>query len=109
MTITLLFALYISIYLVMSYTTIYRFTFPITMYLRIVFAFVLMLFAGTILIGVTTTSWWIVVLVLALIINIEILAFKHKIHDNKAVKILNIFTALLSLMVVVTTAFVFHL
>lgn len=106
---TLLLTLYLLIYLVVSYMTIYRFNLSITRILRMVFGIAILFFASSILMGVTPNSWWVLTLVLALVINIEITAFKFKRHDIKGLQILNTFTVMLTLLIIILTFYIYGL
>jgi len=52
----------------------------------------LIVFLGSIVIGFATQIWWILAVLVCLVINIEITAFKYRIKDKKAVKLLNYMT-----------------
>ncbi|KAA1039668.1 hypothetical protein ERX35_006225 [Macrococcus equipercicus] len=95
-----LLTLYLLIYLLVSYLSIYQYSIPLTRILRIILSIGLLLFSFSLLVGITATSWWVFLLVLALVINIEITAFKHRINDQKGVLILHIFTLMLTVLII---------
>ncbi|UTH13998.1 membrane stabilizing protein MspA [Macrococcus equipercicus] len=95
-----LLTLYLLIYLLVSYLSIYQYSIRLTRILRIILSIGLLLFSFSLLVGITATSWWVFLLVLALVINIEITAFKHRINDQKGVLILHIFTLMLTVLII---------
>lgn len=105
----LLLTLYLLIYLLVSYVSIYQYNIRMTRILRMVLGISLLLFAFSILLRVTPTSWWAILLVLALVINIEITSFKYKLHDDKGLLILNLFTLMLSVLIIVVSLFIYGL
>ncbi|TDM12832.1 membrane stabilizing protein MspA [Macrococcus lamae] len=102
-----LLTLYLLIYLVISYLSIYQYNVQITRILRMILGVGLLLFIFSILFNVTSTSWWAILLVLALVINIEITAFKHRIKDEKGVLILNLFTIMLTLLIIGVSFYIY--
>jgi hypothetical protein len=105
----LLLTLYLLIYLLVSYVSIYQYNVRMTRILRMILGISLLLFAFSILLGVTPTSWWAILLVLALVMNIEITSFKYKLHDDKGLLILNLFTLMLSVLIIVVSLFIYGL
>ncbi len=105
----LLLTLYLLIYLLVSYVSIYQYNIRMTRILRMILGISLLLFAFSILLRVTPTSWWAILLVLALVMNIEITSFKYKLHDDKGLLILNLFTLMLSVLIIVVSLFIYGL
>lgn len=105
----LLLTLYLLIYLLVSYVSIYQYNVRMTRILRMILGISLLLFAFSILLRVTPTSWWAILLVLALVMNIEITSFKYKLHDDKGLLILNLFTLMLSVLIIVVSLFIYGL
>lgn len=97
----LLLTLFIVIYLLIAFLSIYFYNIQLTNIARMIFGAALIVFAAGMLIG-QSGSLWVILLVAALVINIEITAFKFKLNDLKALQILHIFTAMLAAMVIVT-------
>ncbi|TDM14136.1 hypothetical protein [Macrococcus bovicus] len=97
----LLLTLFIVIYLLIAFLSIYFYNIQLTHIGRMIFGAALIVFAAGMLIG-QSGSLWVILLVAALVINIEITAFKFKLNDLKALQILHIFTAMLAVMVIVT-------
>lgn len=105
----LLLTLYLLIYLLVSYVSIYQYNIRMTRILRMILGISMLLFAFSILLRVTPTSWWAILLVLALVMNIEITSFKYKLHDDKGLLILNLFTLMLSVLIIVVSLFIYGL
>jgi len=98
----LLLTLFIVIYLLIAFLSIYFCNTKLTDVARMTFGAALIVFAASMLMG-HNGSLWVILLVAALVINIEITAFKFKINDLKALQILHIFTAMLSVMIIITS------
>ncbi|TDL98470.1 hypothetical protein ERX27_03280 [Macrococcus brunensis] len=98
----LLLTLFIVIYLLIAFLSIYFYNTKLTDIARMIFGAALIVFAASMLIG-HSGSLWVILLVAALVINIEITAFKFKISDLKALQILHIFTAMLAVMIIITS------
>lgn len=97
----LLLALFIVTYLLVSYLSIYLYNSKLTMVARVIFGLALILFAAAWLFG-ATHSLWVILLVICLVMNIEITAFKFKLNDIKGLQILHIFTVATAALIIVT-------
>ncbi|TDM02338.1 membrane stabilizing protein MspA [Macrococcus carouselicus] len=97
----LLLTLFIVTYLLVSYLSIYQLNMRPTQAARLIFGMALIIFASTWLSGLPG-SLWVILLVICLVINIEITAFKAKIHDMKGQQILHIFTVAMAAMIIAT-------
>ncbi|GGI01095.1 MULTISPECIES: membrane stabilizing protein MspA [Mammaliicoccus] len=88
----LILLLFTLIYLIISYLSIFQLHTMLTQALRFIMGLMLIVFLGSIVIGFATQIWWILAVLVCLVINIEITAFKYRIKDKKAVKLLNYMT-----------------
>ncbi|GGI40987.1 membrane stabilizing protein MspA [Mammaliicoccus stepanovicii] len=88
----LILLLFTLIYLVISYLSIYQLHTTLTQVLRFIMGLMLIVFLGSIIFGFATNIWWLVAVLVCLVINIEITAFKYRIHDKKGVTLLNYMT-----------------
>lgn len=101
----LLIALLTFMYLIISYTSIYNFKMNILNILRIILGLGYCFFIYTSVMHVPgNMKYWITLLAICLFMNIEISAFKNKFNDVKAKRILDIFSLVIALMVVVIAA-----
>ncbi|WP_414047539.1 membrane stabilizing protein MspA [Macrococcus equi] len=101
----LLTALFILMYLIISYTSIYHVQLRILNILRIVLGLGLCFFIYTAVMHVPgNMKYWITLLALCLLMNIEISAYKNKFKDAKAKLILDMFSIILALMIIVISA-----
>ncbi|WP_414050772.1 membrane stabilizing protein MspA [Macrococcus animalis] len=101
----LLIALFTIMYLIVSYTSIYNFKMNILNILRIILGLGFCFFVYTSVMHIPgNIKYWITLLALCLFMNIEISAFKNKFNDAKAKTILDIFSLIIALMVVVIAA-----
>ncbi|MGK9044526.1 membrane stabilizing protein MspA [Mammaliicoccus vitulinus] len=88
----LILLLFTLIYLIISYLSIFQLHTMLTQALRFIMGLMLIVFLGSIVIGFATQIWWLLAVLVCLVINIEITAFKYRIKDKKAVKLLNYMT-----------------
>ncbi|MCU7557024.1 membrane stabilizing protein MspA [Macrococcus capreoli] len=100
-----LIALFILMYLIISYTSIYHVKLPVLNVLRIILGLGLCFFIYTTVMHIPgNMKYWITLLALCLFMNIEITSYKNKFNDQKAKLILDIFSLIIALMIVVITA-----
>ncbi|GGB08095.1 hypothetical protein ERX37_06520 [Macrococcus hajekii] len=97
----LLLTLLIVTYLLIAYLSLYFFNTKLTQIARIIFGIALIIFSFTWLYGLSG-SLWVILIVICLVINIEITAFKFKINDSKALQILHIFTIAMAALIIIT-------
>ncbi len=100
-----LIALFTIMYLIVSYTSIYHFKMNILNILRIILGLGYCFFIYTSVMHIPENmKYWITLLAICLLMNIEIAAYKYKFNDSKAKRILDIFSLVIALMVIVITA-----
>lgn len=100
---SLLVILYLALYLIVSYLSIYRFNMKITQILRIIFGIGIFLFLTSAFMFLGFKGYLIISLVFFLIANVEITAFKHSRNDQKALLILNMFTVAITLLIIISS------
>lgn len=101
----LLITLFTLMYLIVSYTSIYHFKMNILSILRILLGLGYCFFIYTSVMHIPgNMKYWITLLAVCLLMNIEISAYKHTLNDPKAKRILDIFSLIIALMVIVITA-----
>ncbi|TDM45451.1 hypothetical protein ETI08_08750 [Macrococcoides goetzii] len=92
-------------YLIVSYTSIYHLKLNILNILRIILGLGYSFFIFTSVMHIPgNMKFWITLLAICLLLNIEIAAYKHKFNDSKAKRILDIFSLVIALMVIVIIA-----
>lgn len=99
-----LIALLITMYLIVSYTSIYTIKMRILDFLRIILGAVFVLFIFITLMHLGSIKYWITLLALSLFLNIEISNYKFKFNDKKAKLILDTFSVILAIMIIVLCA-----
>lgn len=101
----LLIALFTLMYLIISYTSIYKLHIPVLNILRIILGLGLCFFVFTSVMHIPgNIKYWITLLALCLLMNIEISAYKNKFNDQKAKLILDIFSIIIALMLIAIAA-----
>ncbi|MDU0267407.1 membrane stabilizing protein MspA [Mammaliicoccus sciuri] len=85
----LILLLFTIIYLIISYLSIYQLHTMLTQALRFIMGLMLIVFLGSIVFSFTMQTWWILAVLVCLVINVEITAFKYRIKDQKAIQLLN--------------------
>ncbi|MGX5791141.1 membrane stabilizing protein MspA [Staphylococcus equorum] len=83
------------LYLIVSYISIFKMPTIITRILRIIMALLLLFVVAITTLSFPAVNWWVFIILLLIIGNVEITAFKNGKKDPKAVQILNIITILL--------------
>ncbi|ANQ64914.1 membrane stabilizing protein MspA [Staphylococcus equorum] len=83
------------LYLIVSYISIFKMPTIITRILRIIMALLLLFVVAITTLSFPAVNWWVFIVLLLIIGNVEITAFKNGKKDSKAVQILNIITILL--------------
>ncbi|MCJ0955444.1 MULTISPECIES: membrane stabilizing protein MspA [Mammaliicoccus] len=85
----LILLLFTIIYLIISYLSIYQLHTMLTQALRFIMGLMLIVFLGSIVFSFAMQTWWILAVLVCLVINVEITAFKYRIKDQKAIQLLN--------------------
>lgn len=85
----LILLLFTIIYLIISYLSIYQLHTMLTQALRFIMGLMLIVFLGSIVFSFAMQAWWILAVLVCLVINVEITAFKYRIKDQKAIQLLN--------------------
>ena len=83
------------LYLIVSYISVFKMPTIITRILRIIMASLLLFVVAITTLSFPAVNWWVFIVLLLIIGNVEITAFKNGKKDSKAVQILNIITILL--------------
>ncbi|WP_056935821.1 membrane stabilizing protein MspA [Staphylococcus equorum] len=83
------------LYLIVSYISVFKMSTIITRILRIIMALLLLFVVAITTLSFPAVNWWVFIVLLLIIGNVEITAFKNGKKDSKAVQILNIITILL--------------
>lgn len=83
------------LYLIVSYISVFKMPTIITHILRIIMALLLLFVVAITTLSFPAVNWWVFIVLLLIIGNVEITAFKNGKKDSKAVQILNIITILL--------------
>ncbi|MEK4561221.1 membrane stabilizing protein MspA [Staphylococcus equorum] len=83
------------LYLIVSYISVFKMPTIITRILRIIMALLLLFVVAITTLSFPAVNWWVFIVLLLIIGNVEITAFKNGKKDPKAVQILNIITILL--------------
>ncbi|ANR68743.1 MULTISPECIES: membrane stabilizing protein MspA [Staphylococcus] len=83
------------LYLIVSYISVFKMPTIITRILRIIMALLLLFVVAITTLSFPAVNWWVFIVLLLIIGNVEITAFKNGKKDSKAVQILNIITILL--------------
>lgn len=80
------------LYLIVSYISVFKMPTIITRILRIIMALLLLFVVAITTLSFPAVNWWVFIVLLLIIGNVEITAFKNGKKDSKAVQILNIIT-----------------
>ncbi|MDU9418199.1 membrane stabilizing protein MspA [Staphylococcus lloydii] len=91
------------LYLIVSYISIYKMNTIFTKILRIIMAILLIFVVALTTLSFAAVNWWVFVILLLIVGNVEITAFKFSKQDPKAVNILNIITAILIVIYIIST------
>ncbi len=100
----ILIILLMMMYLIISYTSIYMINMRLLDFLRIILGAVFVVFIFIALMHLGTIKFWITLLALCLFLNIEISNYKFKFNDKKAKLILDLFSIVTALMIIVLCA-----
>lgn len=103
----LILLLFTLIYLIISYLSIYQLHSMLTQALRFIMGLMLIVFLGSIVFSFPMQSWWILAVLVCLIINIEITAFKYRIKDQKANQLLNYMSIFILIIFIILLFIVF--
>lgn len=91
------------LYLIVAYISIFRMDTIITRILRIIMALLLLFVVALTTLSFPAINWWVFVILLLLVGNVEVTAFKHIKKDAKAIQILNIISVLLFVIYAILT------
>jgi len=91
------------LYLIVAYISIFRMDTIITRILRIIMALLLLFVVALTTLSFPAINWWVFVILLLLVGNVEVTAFKHLKKDAKAIQILNIISVLLFVIYAILT------
>ena len=91
------------LYLIVSYISIFKMDTIITRILRIIMALLLLFVVAITTLSFPAVNWWVFILLLLIVGNVEITAFKHLKQDKKAIQILNIISLGLIIIYVILT------
>ncbi|WP_436854772.1 membrane stabilizing protein MspA [Staphylococcus caeli] len=91
------------LYLIVAYISIFRMDTIITRILRIIMALLLLFVVALTTMSFPAINWWVFVILLLLVGNVEVTAFKHIKKDAKAIQILNIISVLLFVIYAILT------
>ncbi|MDN6843129.1 MAG: membrane stabilizing protein MspA, partial [Staphylococcus equorum] len=83
------------LYLIVSYISIFKMPTIITRILRIIMALLLLFVVAITTLSFPAINWWVFIVLLLIVGNVEITAFKNGKKDSKGVQILNIITVIL--------------
>ncbi|MBI5974641.1 membrane stabilizing protein MspA [Staphylococcus canis] len=93
------------LYLVVSYISIFKMNMRLPKILRGLMGLLLIIVVATSLTYYPASAWWLFVVLVLLIANIEITAFKHAKGDQKGVQLLNL-VSILIVVIYIILAFV---
>ncbi|GEQ05679.1 membrane stabilizing protein MspA [Staphylococcus gallinarum] len=91
------------LYLIVSYISIFKMDTIITRILRIIMALLLLFVVAITTLSFPAVNWWVFILLLLIVGNVEITAFKHLKQDKKAIQILNMISLGLIIIYVILT------
>ncbi|RIP37476.1 hypothetical protein BUZ14_02675 [Staphylococcus gallinarum] len=91
------------LYLIVSYISIFKMDTIITRILRIIMALLLLFVVAITTLSFPAVNWWVFILLLLIVGNVEITAFKHLKQDKKAIQILNMISIGLIIIYVILT------
>ncbi|QLK86629.1 membrane stabilizing protein MspA [Staphylococcus sp. 17KM0847] len=90
-------------YLIVAYISIFKMDILLPKILRILMSVLLIIVVATSLLYYPAMTWWLFAVLLMLIGNVEITAFKHYKQDQKGVRILNMMTILILIIYIIVT------
>ncbi|MCD8829856.1 membrane stabilizing protein MspA [Staphylococcus gallinarum] len=91
------------LYLIVSYISIFKMDTIITRILRIIMSLLLLFVVAITTLSFPAVNWWVFILLLLIVGNVEITAFKHLKQDKKAIQILNMISLGLIIIYVILT------
>ncbi|WP_436862372.1 membrane stabilizing protein MspA [Staphylococcus caeli] len=91
------------LYLIVAYISIFKMDTIITRILRFIMALLLLFVVALTTMSFPAINWWVFVILLLLVGNVEVTAFKHIKKDAKAIQILNIISVLLFVIYAILT------
>ncbi|HEC2157353.1 membrane stabilizing protein MspA [Staphylococcus delphini] len=91
-------------YLVVAYISIFKMRIMMPKLLRVIMGLLLIIVVATSLVYYPVETWWVFVVLILLIGNVEITAFKHSKNDEKGVRILNMMSLFILVIYIVLVA-----
>ncbi|PCF43693.1 membrane stabilizing protein MspA [Staphylococcus delphini] len=91
-------------YLVVAYISIFKMRIMMPKLLRVIIGLLLIIVVGTSLVYYPAETCWVFVVLILLIGNVEITAFKHSKNDEKGVRILNMMSLFILVIYIVLVA-----
>ncbi|BGE81781.1 membrane stabilizing protein MspA [Staphylococcus petrasii] len=91
------------LYLIVSYITIFKMHSVFTRILRIIMGILLLFVVAITTLKFPTENWWVFVVLVLLVGNVEVTAFKALKNDHKGVSILNILSLILFVIYIILT------
>lgn len=89
------------LYLIVSYISIYKMHTIFTRILRLAMGILLLIVVAISTLQFPTENWWVFVVLLLLVGNVEITAFKSSKQDHKGVQLLNLLTLILIIVYII--------
>ncbi|QHW37649.1 hypothetical protein GZH82_10030 [Staphylococcus ursi] len=94
-------------YLIVAYISIFKMRIMMPKLLRVIMGLLLIIVVATSLVYYPAETWWVFVVLILLIGNVEITAFKHSKNDEKGVRILNMMSLfILVIYIVLVSVFI---
>ncbi|HHU6750168.1 TPA: membrane stabilizing protein MspA [Staphylococcus pseudintermedius] len=91
-------------YLVVAYISIFKMRIMMPKLLRVIMGLLLIIVVATSLVYYPAETWWVFAVLILLIGNVEITAFKHSKNDEKGVRILNMMSLFILVIYIVLVA-----
>ncbi|WP_019166612.1 membrane stabilizing protein MspA [Staphylococcus delphini] len=91
-------------YLFVAYISIFKMRIMMPKLLRVIMGLLLIIVVATSLVYYPVETWWVFVVLILLIGNVEITAFKHSKNDEKGVRILNMMSLFILVIYIVLVA-----
>lgn len=91
-------------YLVVAYISIFKMRIMMPKLLRVIMGLLLIIVVATSLVYYPASTWRVFVVLILLIGNVEITAFKHSKNDEKGVRILNMMSLFILVIYIVLVA-----
>ncbi|ELN1761534.1 membrane stabilizing protein MspA [Staphylococcus pseudintermedius] len=91
-------------YLVVAYISIFKMRIMMPKLLRVIMGLLLIIVVATSLVYYPASTWGVFVVLILLIGNVEITAFKHSKNDEKGVRILNMMSLFILVIYIVLVA-----